>query len=41
MKMEGRPHIDEAIRRFNTELRTASARLADKLQQRAAMNLQN
>jgi DNA-binding response OmpR family regulator len=41
MKIEGRPHIDEAIRQFNAELGAASTRLADELHQRAAMSLQN
>ena len=41
MKLEGRPHIDEAIRQFNAELRAAHARLADELGRAAAMTLQN
>ena len=41
MKIEGRPHVDEAIRHFNAELRAAHARLADELGRAAAMTLQN
>lgn len=41
MKIEGRPHIDEAARRFNVELRAARGRLTDELGHQAKMDLPN
>jgi CheY-like chemotaxis protein len=41
MKIGGHPHIDEANRRFNAELRAASGRLAAELKRRGTMTLQN
>jgi CheY-like chemotaxis protein len=41
MKIEGRPHIDEAISRFRVKLRAASARLTHEMQRRVAVSLQN
>jgi CheY-like chemotaxis protein len=41
MKIEGHPRIDDAIRRFNAELRAANVRLVAEQQRRAALMPQN
>lgn len=41
MKIEGGPHIDETIRRYNAELRAASTKLAAEKRRLAATTLQD
>lgn len=41
MKLDGRPHSDEAIRQFNVELRASRAKLMQELERISAVTLQS